>query len=243
MTQILTLASNISTYPIQYINEVLLNVLLEKIKTSQKFSFVDEIRKVSKGTLPKLTSFKRLHYQKMKILSIQAIPRFKKMSNFIEKLNKRSLQVNTRSKRSKGITKFTQNLHLFRKYIYGVICFCDKVCVGALREMHNMRTISKFLKQEVSLVPKSDMKDMTMVVFRRMKNIKKTKIQAGKETQDSENKQTSESSASSHQFFQIFDNQDQSQDQANSVDNRSQFSDFSFKFDHFRKMSEDFFDF
>ena len=236
LTQILNLATNQATYPIQYINEVLLEVLLEKIKPSQKFNFVEEIKRVSRGGLPKLTSFKKLHYQKTMVMCLESLPVLKEMGYISDDVDMKTFRENMRLK---SMTKFTQNLRFFSKYVYAVICSADKICLEALREILNMRRITKFYYQGATLMPVNDLDEVTLLYFR-MKKRSSGKVKASKEKTESRDNEDSKSLGSSNPFVEIFGNQEQPQSQ---IDNRSQGSDFSLKLNNFRKFSEEFFNF
>ena len=104
-----------------------------------------------------------------------------------------------------------------------------------------MRLMTTFFKDVNFLVPGSVKKDICQVWMRKTKKTSNpTKAKTGKEGEQSSDNGDSKGSVTLNDFYRIFQNQEQPQSQ---IDNRSQFSEFSLKLNHSRRMSEDFFDF
>ena len=243
LIQILNLAANIATYPIQYVNEVLLKVLLDKINPSQKFSFVKEIKKVSGEGFDNLTNFKKIHYQKHVITRMRAMPKVKGVRKELERLNLNHIKY---CRGSEVLTKFTRHLKFFRKYIGGVIYNYDKFCMVTLRDMLNMKMMSDLVRHTFSFLPASDIMDWSEVWPVRTKITSKAKQKSAKEIDGAETNSilAPRSAGSINQFFGIVSHQHPQEDcQDNENRSQCQFSDFSMKYNHGRKMSEDFFDF
>ena len=91
--------------------------------------------------LAKLTSFKKLYYQKFMITRIQTIPRVKEMREAFEEIKTKPIQ--NYFKRSEGVTKFSQNLKKFQEYINGANYIGDKLCMAALRELLDMKMLQR----------------------------------------------------------------------------------------------------
>ena len=223
-------------------NEVLLKVLLDKIKPNQKFSFVEEFKGVSQGGFAKLTSFKKIHYQKLMVSRIQANPKAKKIGKVADVIKRKTIENNCRTG---GITKFSQNLAFFQRFIYCSVYIMDKICMVTLREMLDMKMLSDFLSGLFNKATESECREYTLMWFGSSKKIKTMEVKPTKETEGFETNEASDlkSTGSTNKYFRIAGNQESSQDQNGSIDNGSQLSDFSLKFNSVGRMSEDFFDF
>ena len=162
------------------------------------------------------------------------------MREAVEEIKRKTFQNHLRG--SEGILNFDKNSDCFKNYIYGVSYINDKICMVALREMLNMKMLSEVLSLQINLMRKSDIKTMAVKWFGNTK-INITQVRASQEANESENNKASINSVALNQFVKIFDNQEQAQEQVKNIDNRSQFSDFSLKFNQLRRTSEDFFDF
>ena len=224
----------------KYINEVLLRVLLEKIKPSQKFSFVEEIKRVGEAGLAKLTIFKKMHYQKLMISRIQPTPKGKKIQRLEEAVRRKTLDGCCRSG---SITKFSQNLAIFQKYIHCSIYIMDKVCMVTLREILGIKMLSVVMSNFCDIIKDSDFREFSQMWFGTFKNIKKNEaLKPGVKTEDPKIREASNlrSIGTPKEFVLIENDQEHLHDQVKSLDNRSQFSDFSLKLNSIGRKNQDF---
>ena len=169
---------------------------------------------------------------------MRAMPKVKGVRKELEIFNRKAIKHN---QRSVGITKFTQNIKLFRKFIYGVIYSNDKICMVSLRDMLNMKMLSDFVRQAYNYVSKSDMKDWPELWSGSTKKLSQMRCQSVEEIDASKTNSifASRTSGTLNQFFEIFGKEKHSREQLKNSDNRSQFSDFSLKFNQVRKTNHE----
>ena len=133
-----------------------------------------------------------------------------------------------------AITTFEKNSNIFHRNFHTVVYVNDKLSMVTLREMSDMKILSEVSSKLASLMKKLDVMYIAKKWFEKVKTTI-SQTEAGSQVQEG-----TERSQTLDKFIKIFGQFDQSQD---SGDNVSQFSDFSFHFDHLSKSNEDFFDF
>ena len=163
------------------------------------------------------------------------------MRKAVEEIKKK-VTIQTNLKGSECIKKFSFNSPAFRKFIYSVIWINDKICTAALRDILDMKMLAESLSNQVRLIGEPRIKDVALLWFG-SKHVSDSEALGSQLTQESETTGASGSIGTLNQFVKIFEDKEPSQDLSKSIDNRSQFSDFSLKFSQFQKKREDFFDF
>ena len=172
------------------------------------------------------------------ISRMRSIPRFKELREEVEKLKVKTIE---NTFRSEGVTKFTHNLGIFKKYMYGIITISDKICIVALRDMLDMKMLSDYFTRAYNYVSAAEIKNLTDMWFGSTKKMNGVRGKGSAQTKASETNSVSASRSTDTltQFFGIIGNQKPPTEE---LDNRSQLSDFSLKFNPIRRISEDFFD-
>ena len=237
LNQVLNLSNNISTFPIQYINEVLLKVLFQKIQPNQKFSFVEEIKTVSFSGPTKLNNFKKIHFKKLMISRLQTISKVKRIREAFEELKFKTHQLDTKD--TEGKVKFEMTKENLKRYAFVVAYVKDMICMTILREILDMKILLDIHCTQVELMDKSDMKFLALKWFSGARlNFPDTS--RSDKTSDS-SKNLDPKFTALNKFVKILENHNQ--DQVNNCDNRSHNSDFSLKFNKLRRLSSEFFDY
>ena len=177
------------------------------------------------------------------MLRVQTIPRVKAIRDTVEEMKQTDFETNFKGAQS--ITKFSTNMLLFRKYIFSVVYVNDKICMAAFRDLLDMKILVDVLCLNLNLMRISDRRYAAMMWFGRKVKARNAKDKPNAETEvcETQSVSASRSSVAFNNFIKIIDQQEKSQDPAQSIDNRSQFSDFSLKLNQLRRMSEDYFDF
>ena len=162
------------------------------------------------------------------------------MRDLVEEIKRNSLQNDLKTE--KKITKFEKDPELFKKYFNSVVYVGDKICMIVLREMFDMKMLAELPSQLIWNAPTSVVE---YLVYNWFKTKKKRELIEAIPTQQTKKSQIFKGSGDSvalNQFIRIF-NPEESQGHSQNYDNRSQFSDFSLRFNQLSRTSEDFFGF
>ena len=162
------------------------------------------------------------------------------MREALEEMKRKPKQLDVKGLNS--LTTFTKSMSAVRDYIHGGIYIADIICMAAFRDLLDMKMLSEAIIQHLNLISKPVVRNFALLWFGHQ-TIKQEETQRSKGENCPEPETNGESrySASLNQFVKIFDDQEKSKGEANGIDNRSQFSDFSLKLNLVRKVSDDFF--
>ena len=184
--QILDIAENLDSYPIQKLNEVLLKIIFRNLEPDPSFNFWEEIQKVNK--VKKLLSFKKLVVKKFMFGRVHAIRKIKKLKILLEKLKKEEVlkeaykpsqsqedpnnlepqSVKNSQEEQKNLdmaAHVPQATEFLKLHSNLIVIFQDKVFMLVLREIYNMNANVEIFRNLTNILPDKTLEMVAKIWF------------------------------------------------------------------------------